>query len=156
MQPLDDAYLRLALFHVFMRNEFRIDLFCRTVCNKFSLSEGMMKRSTEIERFGTIVLHACSVEDILLFKCMTEREGDADDCLRINQDHLVDWNIVLKEAQEQSRTGQGVWITWITVRLEDLEDMGIRVPIMKEMRNLSDEYIEKWEHDLKLRNPEKF
>ncbi|MCL2143326.1 MAG: hypothetical protein FWH44_03600 [Methanomassiliicoccaceae archaeon] len=156
MLPDHDAYSRLSISQIFKRDEFRIDMFCRTVCNKFSLSEGMIERARTVERFGRVSLHACSVEDILLFKCMTERKGDADDCVRINQEHLVDWEIVLREAREQSRIGQDVWITWITVRLEDLEDMGIRVPIMKEMRSLSDEYIKKWEQDLMSKDPERF
>jgi hypothetical protein len=155
MLPDHTSYSRLAISQIFIRDEFRIDMFCRTVCNRFSLSEGMMKRAKTVGKFGTIVLHVCSIEDILLFKCMTERKGDMDDCVRINHEHLVNWGIVLNEAQEQSKIGQDVWITWITVRLEDLEDTGIRVTIMKEMRNLSDRYIEKWERDLISKNPGK-
>jgi hypothetical protein len=152
--PDHRTYSRLAVSQIFVKDEFRVDLFCRTVCNKFSLSKGMMKRAKMAERFGTIVLHVCSIEDILLFKCMTERRGDIDDCVRINYEHLVNWDIVLREALEQSRAGQEVWITWIASRLEYLEEMGIRVPIMKEMCSLSDQFIEKWERDLRSRNPE--
>jgi len=152
----EGAYGRLSIPGILTHGDFRVDLFCREVCGKFSLSEGMVKRARTIERFGTVALHACSVEDILLFKCMTERQGDLNDCVRINLGHVIDWDIVLNEAQEQSRTGQDVWITWITVRLEDLEDAGIRVPIMKDMRDLSDRYIEKWERSLISRNPGKF
>jgi len=156
MLPDHNTYSRLAISQIFIRGEFRIDLFCRTVCGGFSLSGGMIARASMAGRFGTIILRVCSPEDILLFKCMTERMGDIEDCVRINYEHLVNWDIVLKEAQEQSKTGQGVWITWITVRLEELEGKGILVPILKEMCNLSDEYIEKWEQDLRSRNPEKF
>jgi len=147
------AYGRLSIPGILTRGVFRVDLFCKEVCGKFSLSEGMVKRARTVERFGRVALHVCSVEDILLFKCMTEREGDLDDCVSINRRHVVDWDVVLKEAKEQSRMGQDVWITWITVRLEDLEDAGIRVPIMKDMRDLSDKYIEKWEKGLISRNP---
>ena len=150
------AYGRLSIPGILIKEKFRVDLFCREVCGKFSLSDGMVKRAKMVGRFGNITLYACSVEDILLFKCMTEREGDMDDCVRINEGRLVDWDVVLNEAQEQTRTGQDVWITWITTRLEDLEDRDVRVPIMKEMRNLSDRYIEKWEQDIMSRNPEEF
>ena len=156
MLPDCNTYSRLAISQILVRDEFRIDLFCKTVCSKFSLSEGMMKRAGMVGQFGRITLHACSVEDIFLFKCMTERTGDAEDCVRINYERLLNWNVILEEAVEQSRVGQGVWITWITVRLEELEGKGIRVPIMKEMHNLSDKYIEKWENDLMSRNPDKF
>ncbi|MDR0334850.1 MAG: nucleotidyltransferase [Methanomassiliicoccaceae archaeon] len=154
MLPDHNAYSRLAISQILKRDMFRIDLFCRAVCNKFSLSEGMMQRAKTVGRFGKIILRACSVEDIFLFKCMTERQGDLEDCLRINKMYLMDWNVVLNEAQKQSRIGEEVWITWITVRLEDLEGAGAYVPIMREMRDLSDRYIEKWERDLLSRNPD--
>jgi len=154
--PDHNSYSRMAITQVLIRDEFRIDLFCKTVCNKFLLSENMMKRAVKAGQFGKISLRVCSPEDILLFKCMTERSGDLDDCVRINVEHLVDWDIVLEEAQDQSKIGEDVWITWITSRLEELENMGIRVPIMKEMSKLSDQFIEKWEQILKTRNPEKF
>ena len=154
--PDHNSYSRLAITQVFIRDEFRIDLFCKTVCNKFSLSDGMMKRAVKAGQYGKIALRVCSVEDILLFKCMTERSGDLDDCIRINYEHLVNWSTVLEEAQEQSKIGEGVWITWITSRLEALDDAGIRVPILKEMCTLTDKYNEKWEQDLMSRNPDKF
>jgi hypothetical protein len=156
MSPDHYAYSRLALTQIFGRDEFRIDLFCKKVCNQFSLSEGMMERAKTVGKFGKIILYACSKEDILLFKCMTERPGDIDDCVRINYERLLDWDIVLREAQEQSRAGKDVWITWITSRLEILEERNIKVPIINEMRTLSEEYLEKWERDLISRNPEKF
>jgi hypothetical protein len=145
VSPDHGTYSRMAMTQIFIRDEFRIDLFCRTVCNKFSLSEDMMKRAEIVGRFGTITLHVCSAEDIFLFKCMTERKGDLDDCVRIIYEHLVDWGIILGEAMEQSRIGQEVWITWITVRLEELEDIGFRIPIMKEMRTLSDQFYENYQ-----------
>ncbi|AIZ56897.1 hypothetical protein Mpt1_c10250 [Candidatus Methanoplasma termitum] len=152
--PDHHSYSRLNISQMFVKDEFRIDLFCKTVCRKFSLSEGMIKRATTIRAFGNILLHVCSEEDILLFKCITDRPGDLDDCMRITYEHLLDWDIVLREAQEQSRTGKDVWITWITERLEILEENNIKVPIINEMRSLSEECREKWEMDLLSRNPD--
>jgi len=150
-------YERLALSQIWVRDDFRVDIFCKMVCGRFSLSEGMKRRSVRDNiRSKNIDLFVCSPEDIFLFKTMTDREGDYDDCSSVVK-IMVDfeWSVVLNEAKEQSKDGQAVWITWITNRLEEFAERKMDVPILADMIKLADEYIAEWERGLLERNPEK-
>jgi len=151
----EKEYDRMALSQIMLKGDFRIDVFCKKVCGHFSLSENMKKRSTLDDiRTKNVELRVCSPEDIFLFKTMTERIGDFDDCSSILKGKIdFEWPIVLNEAQVQSKIGPAVWITWITNRLEEFEEMGLNIPILGEMIKLSDEYIAEWERDLLSRNP---
>ncbi|MDR2866376.1 MAG: hypothetical protein LBV13_03115 [Methanomassiliicoccaceae archaeon] len=103
-----------------------------------------------------IELFICSPEDIFLFKTMTDREGDHDDCVTIVKNKAdFDWDIVLKEAQEQSGKGKAVWITWIANRLEEFAERGMNVPILDRMNKMADEYLVKWESSSSLEDPDK-
>jgi hypothetical protein len=54
-------YERLRVTQILTRGDLRVDLFCREVCGKFSLSEGMRSRATE-EKIGLkrVRLKVCS------------------------------------------------------------------------------------------------
>ena len=149
--PELEVYGRMVLSHILIKDNVRIDLFCKLVCGKFSLSERMRGRASVDILLKNVSLLICSLNDIFLFKCMTEREGDLEDCQRIATSHKLDWNTISDEAVKQSAEGCSVWITWITDRMEELNERGVNIPILKLMRSLADEYIEKWETDL-LRN----
>jgi hypothetical protein len=139
-------YERLSLTQILTRGDLRVDLFCRDVCGKFSLSEGMMSRASEEEAgLKRISLRVCSPGDIFLFKTMTERDGDEEDCASIIRDVTdLDWQMILDEAVKQSETGEPVWITWITARLEHFAEKNLSIPILDEMVRLADRYIEEW------------
>jgi hypothetical protein len=149
-------YERMAISEILVRGDYRVDLFCKKVCGQFSVSEGMRKRSIrEKTRSKNLELFVCSPEDIFLFKTITDREGDYDDCVKIIENKAdFDWGAVLKEAQEQSRAGQAVWITWITSRLEEFAERAMTIPILNQMRKLADDYLVEWERDLLSRNPD--
>jgi hypothetical protein len=139
-------YERLSVSQILTRGDLRADLFCKEVCGKFSLSEGMKSRALE-EDMGLerISLNICSPEDIFLFKTMTERDGDEEDCANIIRDVAdLDWQVILDEAIKQSKAGEAVWITWITYRLEQFAEKNIRIPILSDMVNLADKYAEEW------------
>lgn len=143
------GYERLSLSQIFTRDDFRIDVFCKEVCGKFSLSEAMMKRSLNASLNAKhIELMICSPGDILLFKTMTEREGDADDCVNIIKGRDLNWDAVINEAIEQSKSGNRVWITWISARLEYIAEIGVEIPILEKMMELAEEYIDEWERSL--------
>jgi hypothetical protein len=96
-------YERLAVSQIFIRGDFRIDLFFRYVCGKFYLSKSMMEHSTFEIKLERLTLNICSLGDVLLFKSMTEREGDLDDSWNIiKSDRITNWNAVLDEARLQS------------------------------------------------------
>jgi len=95
-------YERLAVSQIFIRGDFRIDLFLRYVCGKFYLSEGMKERSSLEMKLEKLTLNICSLGDILLFKSMTERDGDLEDSWNITARRRLKWSAILDEARLQS------------------------------------------------------
>ncbi len=141
-------YARFNISQIFMREDFRIDLFQRAVCGEFFLSPGMRQRAIRIMDSDKLSLFLCSNEDILLFKSMTEREGDLDDCLALAKRGLQ-WNVILEELRYQMKhTGNKVWVTWVGERLDLLQERGLNIPIMPEIDALRFEYYEEWERKL--------
>jgi len=149
--PENETYGRLTLSHILIRGHIRIDLFCRCVCGKFSLSKKMMDRASVDVSLSRVRLLVCSLSDIFLFKSMTERDGDFLDCLKMTASYSLDWDAILDEAVSQSVDEHSVWITWITKRMEELSEEDANIPILEKMISLSDEYIEKWGKELEER-----
>ena len=144
------GYSRMNLSDMLERDDgYRIDIFNDRVCGKLRLSDGMVSRSSERVRHEDVALSSCAMEDILIFKSITERDGDIDDCSRLIELNHVDWDVVLGETVEQVATGEDVWITWIADRLNVLsETMGVTIPILGDINRMADEYLAKWEKDL--------
>lgn len=67
----DLQYKNLNLSQIFIRDDFRIDLFHRTICKGFSLSPGMIERSTMVLSFNNLTVSLCSKEDVFLLKTLT-------------------------------------------------------------------------------------
>ncbi len=144
------GYSRMNLSDMMEREDgYRIDIFNDRVCGKLRLSEGMVSRSKERVRHEGVVLSSCSMEDILIFKSITEREGDLQDCKAIIKGTMVDWMIFLKELEEQISTGEDVWITWIADRLWTLkEEARLSIPVLDKIIEMADDYLDKWERSL--------
>lgn len=139
------VYKRMNLGEILERGEYRIDIFHKTVCNKFLLSESMRKRAKKIISLKNLDVYFCANEDIFVFKTFTERQGDLEDCISLAQ-LGIKWDVILQELKNQIKySGQNVWITWIGERLDILEEKGIIIPIMKEINKLRDEYFEELE-----------
>ncbi|MFH0875431.1 MAG: DUF6036 family nucleotidyltransferase [archaeon] len=121
-------YKHMDLSQIFIKGDMRIDLFLHTVCSRFFLSENMKKRAIKVIDLNNIAVYLCSKEDIFLFKTMTDREGDVEDCTVLFQRGL-DWDAILNELIYQAKeTGNDVWITWVGERLETLVERGINFP----------------------------
>ncbi len=102
----------------------RIDVFVKVICNQLQLSEGMIKRSTEHKTYGKIKVMLVSSEDIFLFKSITDRPQDIDDCF-VFIDMGLDWNIIIKECISQHRK-KVKWIFWLyeqICRIEEAKDI---------------------------------
>jgi len=141
-------YSRMNLNQIFERKDFRIDLFDKEVCNKFSLTKGIIKRSEITQTLKNLKIKHCSNEDIFLFKTMTEREGDLEDCINIAKTG-IEWNTIFNELNNQIKLSKkNVWITWVGERLDILEDRGVEIPIMNKINKLRNEYFEELEKDL--------
>ena len=131
------------------KDGFRIDLFDTRVCSKLKLMEGMASRAALRYQNGNLRLFSCSGSDILIFKSITERDGDIEDCGRLIELNQVDWDIVLSEVMVQISEGNDVWITWIADRLNVLsETMGVSIPVLKTIDRMADEYLAAWEKEL--------
>ncbi|MGM5481787.1 MAG: DUF6036 family nucleotidyltransferase [Nanobdellota archaeon] len=142
-------YSHMNLSQIFSKEDMRIDLFNREVCNKFSLTKTMKSRGEKILILEHCTIHLCSNEDIFLFKTMTEREGDLEDCLSIATNQALEWNLILEELQQQiTMTKESVWITWVAERLDILEERGLDIPIMKEINLLRKYYFDELENRL--------
>ena len=142
------GYDHFNLSQILISKDFRIDLFSSTVCKGFSLSKDMIHRAEKVIQLSNLSLHLCSNEDTLLFKTMTEREGDLNDCIALASRGL-DWNSILKELKHQIHlSGRKVWITWVGERLDLLIERGLNIPIMKEVDQLRIEYYEEFDKKL--------
>lgn len=140
-QKPGDGYEHCSLSQVFVKGDARMDLFLNKVCGKFTLSESMARRSEIYLETNNVMIHVCSLEDILLFKSMTDREGDLEDSENILKQKLLDWDSMMEEINAQIQSGEGVWITWITERMEILSDRGLNIPILTELTDLCDIYL---------------
>ena len=133
------------LSQIFQRKDFRIDLFEKEVCGRFSLSNGMMKRARKAINLDHIEVYLCSNEDVFLFKTMTDRDGDLTDCESIVS-AAVEWNTIIDELKSQiNKSKQDVWITWVGERLDILEDRGMVIPIMDELNTLRNKFFDDFE-----------
>jgi hypothetical protein len=136
------AYKKMNLNQILIRDNFRIDAFHKTVCRRFLLSEGMIKRAKKLLELPHIDLYLCSNEDIFVFKTFTEREGDLQDCIALAQRGL-DWNVIVGEIQSQiHHSGEDIWITWIGERLDLLMEKGLNIPVIDQIDKLRDTYFE--------------
>jgi hypothetical protein len=143
------GYKRFNLSNILVRNDFNVDIFNRKVCSKFILSDEMIKRSLLIFEGKFLKVYHTLNEDIILFKSMTEREGDLEDCERLIK-LGVDWKKVLEELLNQIKiSGEDIWVTWINERFLLLEERGLEIPIINKVNNLSENYYLKLEKDLK-------
>ncbi len=141
-------YKKLDLNQIFIREDFRIDLFQRKICNGFVLSESMMNRATEIIKLNHLNVSLCSYEDVFLLKTFTEREGDLEDCISLAK-RGINWEALLDEIMNQIKISeQKVWITWIGERLDILEERGMTIPIMNKLDKLREEYFDELEKRL--------
>jgi hypothetical protein len=142
------TYKKMHINAILERQDFRIDLFLKTVCKKVRLSTAMKNRAIPILTLKNLQVFLCSNEDIFLFKSMTEREGDLEDCIALVQ-RGIQWNIILNEIKSQIQmSGKDIWITWIGERLDHLEEKGLTIPIMKTINQLRDDYFYNLEKQL--------
>lgn len=99
---------------VFLKNDKRIDIFIRNVSNQLELSKEMQKRSQEYAKLSNLIIKLVSNEDIFLFKSITDREKDVDDCRTLIVGGL-NWEVIKKELHNQE--GKALWRFWLYEQL---------------------------------------
>ena len=144
----DLQYKNLNLSQIYVRDDFRIDLFHRTICKGFSISPGMIQRSLQVLAFENLTVSLCSKEDVFMLKTLTEREGDLDDCISLASAG-INWDSILQELKDQMQSsGNKIWITFVGERLDLLQERGLDIPIMNEVDQLRLQYYEELEKKL--------
>lgn len=84
----------------------RFDLFINEVIH-FIFSKDMQKRAEETHQFDkNLIVRITDPHDIILMKCATDRLKDKDDARKIIESQKINWEILLKEAQNQVNLGQ--------------------------------------------------
>ena len=82
----------------------RFDLFAEVIF-KFRISPFVLKRITQIQDFQEthlLSLQIISPEDLVLLKCLTDRENDFEDILTIlHKTENFNWKFVMTEALQQ-------------------------------------------------------
>jgi hypothetical protein len=102
------------------REQFRWDIYEKTIANKLTLSKGMMKRAGDHPvGGGNLSVKLLRSEDIFLLKSVTEREGDLED-MRILAETGLDWNIISEECLWQASHTRVIWENALCERLREL------------------------------------
>lgn len=128
---ISEEYGRLKTFTIIEKPDgFRFDVFIRTVCDGLTLSEGMKERAENIKLPGNFKLLMVSIEDIFLFKSITNREDDLDDMEILSRARL-DWEIIRNELSNQPNQWR-----WNTIFYQNLvaleEDHSVSSPLREE------------------------
>ncbi len=131
---LQDEYRDLEARCVLEGEEgIRFDVFVVKVCDALTFSEGMKRRAQnkyDIERFK---LYVASLEDIFLFKAITNRPADLADMATMAGKE-IQWNIIKDEVRAQPEYWK--WIGRLYLRLMELEEMyGIPSPLKTELKD---------------------
>lgn len=107
----------------------RFDLFVGDVID-FVFSEDMKKRAVDMHQFeDKLLLKIADPHDLILMKCATDRQKDADDARRIIERTKIDWNVIILEAQNQVKLGKEKAVFDIGCFLEKLKnELKVNVP----------------------------
>jgi len=139
--PIEETYKKMAAASIWQNQDgLRLDLFVKRVCNALSISESMEKRAETLGKYDKLVVKMVSNEDIILFKGITERPGDADDMAVIVWMSKINWNLILNECIYQSRKRS--WYGLFYDKLSEIRERhGIDAPIKKQLLKLDREFI---------------
>lgn len=108
-EMISDDFYKIPII-IFTKGDRRIDLFIKNVCSQLELTDEMQQRSQEYLRFNNLKVRLVSNEDIFLFKPITNREKDVDDC-RILIAEGLDWELIKQELHRQE--GKALWRFWV-------------------------------------------
>lgn len=138
---LDDEFYLTALA-VYEKGNSRIDVFLNEVGKMLRLSQSMKKRATLLKEYGKLKIFLASNEDIFLFKAMTPRKGDIEDCTRLIREGL-DYNTIYGECLAQSSESKR-WHFWLFEKTCEIEEQeGLSIPIKSK---LLDVVKKDWRH----------
>lgn len=136
-RDLPDMYGQLDAFAVMKDDDlFWVDVFCRRVCRKFYLSEGVIGRAEEWRALGKFQLFLCSREDIFLSKSITDRDRDLEDMAALYR-RVLDSDAILKECDIQTENSEMIWHLYLAEKIDEMElAQQLRVPWKEELREI--------------------
>jgi len=149
----DKGYSKLELQHIYIKGDMRFDIFNSVVCQGLSLSDNMIKRAKPINKLTMLAIFVISLEDIFLFKSITEKEGDVEDSVNIVRKRAIDWDTILNEIQYQiKKHNKKQWIADLHNRLIELEQRyGLKAKIREDVEKEVGYYYDLLELSLKLK-----
>lgn len=110
------------------KDEIRLDVFYKQVCNGLILSEDMKQRARKKLEMNNLTVNAMCGEDIFLFKSITMRDNYLEDMFSIAQTEL-DWNTIELEIRKQPKSKE--WYSRVRDRLIELYDeYGVESPLI--------------------------
>jgi hypothetical protein len=117
----------------------QFDIFVNIVCRGLHLTEHMKGRAEKILELENLNVYAVSMQDIFLFKGITDRPDDLADMAMIAGSG-IDWDSVEKEILSQPESWK--WIPVYYSRLLELEaKYDIVSPSIKKLKEESELYI---------------
>lgn len=125
----------------------RFDLFNYNVIS-FFFSDNMKVRSENTFEFEhNLVLKIANIHDLILMKCATDRQKDAEDVQTIiNKTNNIDWNLIIEESKHQVSLGKkrAIWdLGDFLERLKDELKLDIPQEVINTLFNLVQEQAEK-------------
>ncbi len=122
----DDFYL--TALAVYEKGSSRIDVFLKEVGKMLKFTSSMKQRAKLHSNAGNLKVYTASNEDIFLFKAMTPRPGDVDDCVALMRTPL-NYDAIYEECMNQS-SSEKKWYFWLYEKLCAIENSaGIESPI---------------------------
>ena len=117
---------------------FRWDIFVDVVCGGLKLSDGMVSRSGELFQMDNVSVYMISLEDIFIFKSITQRERDLEDMNTVFLQGL-DFEIIRDEIIEQNEHDHNfAWIAFFYDGIEELiSKYYLIVPFLDEFKELA-------------------
>lgn len=113
---------------VYEKGDSRIDVFLNEVGKMLRFTKSMSDRASMYNELGNLKIFLASNEDIFLFKAMTPRAADIDDCDRLMRENL-DFNVIYEECVAQSKENKE-WYFWLYEKICEIENKnGIESPI---------------------------
>lgn len=79
----------------------RWDIFVGVVAGQLRLRNEMKRRVTERRQYGSLEVGLLSLEDIFVFKSITDREGDLEDVAAVVRKSELDWGAAFDEIISQ-------------------------------------------------------
>ncbi len=130
--PAEGVYTKLKPRSILDKPNYpRIDLFLKSVMGRIKLSDDIKKRSEEDVAGKILKVRLISPTDLFLFKSITSRSGDVEDCSAILRKAKINWKALLDELLSQEKDIPICYSMLQTI--EELEKHGHKIPIKRRL-----------------------